>query len=50
MGNAPRDKMMQAIVSGGFISLQQSAYQLVADGHVDFAEIEGDIVSIRDLG
>jgi type II secretory ATPase GspE/PulE/Tfp pilus assembly ATPase PilB-like protein len=50
MANAPRDKMMQVITGSGFISLQQSAYQLVADGHVDFAEIEGDIGSIRDLG
>ena len=41
LGNAPREEMMLVINSGDFVSLQQSAYQLVADGVVDFAEVDG---------
>ncbi len=41
LANAPREEMLRVIDEGGFVSLHQSAYQLVADGFVDFAEIDG---------
>jgi general secretion pathway protein E len=42
MANAQREELMKAINAGDFVSLQQSAYQLVADGIVDFDEVHGE--------
>jgi general secretion pathway protein E len=42
LGNAPREELLRVIAQGDFVSLQQSAYQLAAEGHVDFAEVDGE--------
>jgi general secretion pathway protein E len=40
--NAPREELLKVVAEGGFVSLQQSAYQLVAEGLVGFDEVDAE--------
>ncbi len=40
--NAPRDELIKVVAESGFVSLQQSAYQLVAEGVVGFDEVDAE--------
>ncbi len=43
--NAPREELLQVVTAGGFVSLQQSAFQLVASGVVGFDEVDSEHTS-----
>ena len=49
LGNAPREEILKVIAAGNFVSLQHSGYQLVADGVVDFEEIESEVGPVLEL-
>jgi type II secretory ATPase GspE/PulE/Tfp pilus assembly ATPase PilB-like protein len=44
--NAPREELMAIVQSNGFMSLQQSAYNLVAEGAVGFDEVDAENSSV----
>jgi type IV pilus assembly protein PilB len=43
MSNASRQEIVKLLVAANFVSLRDSAYQLVADGFVAFEEVEQDM-------
>jgi type II secretory ATPase GspE/PulE/Tfp pilus assembly ATPase PilB-like protein len=47
LGNSNQDDLQRVITAGDFVSLRQSAYQLVADGQVALEEVAGEWGTVK---